>query len=339
VETDRIYALPCDIFCYVILVYTELRLYIGEIMQENNEPKQNIFYKIYDKHYKILLLIPILLLLASIGIISWQMTVVTPGEFVNKGVSLKGGITIQIDQAAIIDTYALEESFSTQGSSVDANVKTITELGNPVGYRIEVIGMSTEEILTHLEQYFGVLTPDDYALEETGSVLAANFFTQTLIAIGISFVLMGGLVSLYFRIPIPSLAIIFAAAADIIMTIAFMDLFGMKLTTAGIAALLMLIGYSVDTDILLSSRVLKEIQGTVLTRTIDAMKTGMTMNITTLGALQAGLFLAQSQTLYQIFLILTIGIALDIINTWLLNAGILRWYLETHTIKTKKWES
>jgi len=50
--------------------------------------------------------------------------------------------------------------------------------------------------------------------------------------------------------------------------------------------------------------------------------------LTTLGAVIVGFALSQSETLQQVFLILIIGLLVDIINTWLQNAGLLRFYLE-----------
>ena len=55
----------------------------------------------------------------------------------------------------------------------------------------------------------------------------------------------------------PSGAVVLSAFADIVMTAAVMTVIGIELTLPTTAALLMLIGYSVDSDILLTMRVLK----------------------------------------------------------------------------------
>jgi preprotein translocase subunit SecF len=104
-----------------------------------------------------------------------------------------------------------------------------------------------------------------------------------------------------------------------------------------VAALLMLIGYSVDTDILLTTRLLKR-KGELNDKIKDAMKTGMTMTLTTLAALIAlfvvssGSYLVSSFTRIDIIsdvsVVLIFGLIADIINTWMTNVGILKWYLE-----------
>jgi len=136
---------------------------------------------------------------------------------------------------------------------------------------------------------------------------------------------------IYFINSIPSLAVILSAFSDIIITLAIVNIVGMKLSTAGIAAFLMLIGYSVDTDILLSTKVLKTREGSILNRIFIAMKTGLTMSVTTMAAITVALIFAQSEVLKQIMTILLIGLLIDLINTWIQNAGILRWYMEKKT--------
>jgi len=137
-----------------------------------------------------------------------------------------------------------------------------------------------------------------------------------------------------FKTFVPSLAVILSAVSDITMTVATINLLGIRVETAGIAALLMLIGYSVDTDVLLTTRVVKREEGTVFDRTINAMKTGLTMTFTSIAAVTISLIFTQSETLKQIMLILLIGLIFDLLNTWIQNAGILRMYME-HRSKKK----
>src|SRR3989338_5590436 len=98
---------------------------------------------------------------------------------------------------------------------------------------------------------------------------------------------------------------------------------GMRVSTGGIAALLMLVGYSVDTDMLLTTRLLKRKEGTVFERTISSVKTGMMMTLTTVGALLVGLIFVKSAMIRQIMTIILIGLFADMAFTWIQNVGIL----------------
>lgn len=164
-----------------------------------------------------------------------------------------------------------------------------------------------------------------------GLTLVASFIIYSFSGawtVAVVGVIAAALIYLFFRFNMPSLAVVLSAFSDIVITLAIINLLGVKLSTAGIAAFLMLIGYSVDTDILLTTRVLKRREGTVFERTLSAFRTGITMTITTLIAVTVAYLLTPSDVIKQIMLILIIGLLVDIINTWLQNAGLLRWFLE-----------
>ncbi|MBS3087439.1 hypothetical protein J4226_02495 [Candidatus Pacearchaeota archaeon] len=136
---------------------------------------------------------------------------------------------------------------------------------------------------------------------------------------------------LYARYSAPSIAVLVAAFADILFTLATINLIGMKLSSGGIIALLMLIGYSVGTDILLTSRVLRRRNESVNSACLGAFKTGSAMTLTAIASIFVGLmFIYRFETvLNQIFIIILIGLAYDLLNTWLTNVLIIKWYAES----------
>jgi len=138
------------------------------------------------------------------------------------------------------------------------------------------------------------------------------------------------LIYIYIKNSVPSFAVMLSAFADIVMTLAIVNLIGMKVSTAGIVAFLMIIGYSVDTDILLTTRLLKKKEN-VNKALLGAFKTGTTMTMTSIIAIIAALIVVYSfaSVLNQIFIILLIGLGLDLFNTWIANASIIKWYVET----------
>lgn len=280
--------------------------------------------QIYENKYKQLMVITILLLLFSIGVLGY--TKITTGEFIKKDVSLKGGLLVTIKTDKQFDTKFLESQIE-KSLGISSNVKSLTALaGQSVGYVIEIEQADKEKVLQALEELTGV-EKETFTIEESSPAISKAFFKSTIKAIIIAFVFMSIVVFFYFRIPIPSLAVIFAAFSDLIGTLAFMQLFGIKLSTAGVAALLMLIGYSVDTDILLSTRLLKR-SGQLMDSVYSSIKTGLTMQTTAIAALTVLYIVTPAALLRQISIILIIGLILDIFNTWIQNVGILKWYLE-----------
>lgn len=258
----------------------------------------------------------------------------TTGDFVNKGISLKGGSTITITKQ--VDSLELQNYLKDQFPTADISIRELSQAGRPIALAIDSDAQQESEIQVLLEAIKQKidLTEGDYTIEITGASLGASFFKQTFIAIIVAFILMGFVVFFYFRSIAPSFAVILAAFSDIVITLAIFNLTGLKLSTAGIAALLMLIGYSVDTDILLSTRILKRTEGSIMERILLAMKTGLTMTTTTLVAVILALIFAESPILQQIMTILLIGLLVDLINTWIQNTGIIRIYLERKHKKT-----
>ena len=128
----------------------------------------------------------------------------------------------------------------------------------------------------------------------------------------------------------PSMAVILSAFADIFMTLVLVNILGMKISNAGIVAFIMLIAYSVDTDILLTTRILKRHEGSINQRIFGAFKTGITMTLTSLLAMALALIVVKSfsPVLTQIFSIIVIGLGFDILNTWITNVSILKWDVE-----------
>jgi len=280
----------------------------------------------YDKWYKLMLIPPVILLL--ICCVYLFIFYGKNGDIMYRDASLSGGTTITLNTD--IDLKTLESQLKT--SFPDVVVREISDLSN--GKRIAlIIESSTQpnDLKDGIEKILGYkLNEMNSSIEFTGPTLSQNFYKQLMIAIAISFILMSIVVFFLFKTFIPSIAVIFAAFGDIVMPLALVDLLGIRLSAPGIAAFLMLIGYSVDTDILLTTRVLKKHEGSVNNRIYGSFKTGMFMTITALIAVLPAFFVVTGipDSFKQIYLILGIGLFADIINTWLTNASIIKWYAD-----------
>ena len=166
-----------------------------------------------------------------------------------------------------------------------------------------------------------------------GPVLSQEAMGQVYWALLFAFIFMAITVFIVFREPVPSIAVILAALCDIVIAIGGMALFKIPLSIASVGALLMLIGYSVDTDILLTTRLLKRHDGTVVKRASDAMETGLTMSISAISAMVVlyivtAFLIPEASTLTSISSVLILGLCADILTTWCMNLTILRVYLE-----------
>ncbi|MCD6557940.1 MAG: protein translocase subunit SecF [Candidatus Aenigmarchaeota archaeon] len=272
-------------------------------------------WNVLNRHWKKLMFIPIIIFILSVGLLVCNSA--TKGSFIEKDVEMTGGKLISIITPDSVDIRAVEQAVGP-----DANVRLASGITNTILVQVPE-DYDEKEIINKLD----FVNIEDYSVREIGPALGKVFWRQTQLAIVFAFVLMALVVFLLFRSFVPSSAVVLAAASDITITVAVMSIIGLKLSLGVLAALLMLIGYSIDTDILLTSRLLKT-KGQKEEKIKSAMKTGLTMTSTTLGALIALYFFSEALVLKQIANVLIIGLIVDIFTTWLTNVGILRWWLE-----------
>jgi len=311
----------------------------NKMEEQKQETKEKVkfsraFAKFHDKNYKLLLLIPVTLLLFSFiytGIFYSQNN-----DFIRKDISLTGGTSITIyDKTVNLDQVKQDLSGKLDGMDTRRIYDLVTREQKAIIIETKTKGCDESQIQEPkriLEDYlrYKLINGDNASFECTGSVLSESFYRQLIIALLFAFLFMSIVVFIIFRTLVPSAAVIISAFADIFMTLTLINLFGIKMSAAGIIAVLMLIGYSVDTDILLTTRMLKRKDEPVNQRISKAFRTGITMTLTSLLAIIFALIVVKSfsPVLSQIFTVLAIGLGFDILNTWITNVSILKWYVK-----------
>ncbi|MCX8163205.1 MAG: hypothetical protein N3D10_01480 [Candidatus Micrarchaeota archaeon] len=177
------------------------------------------------------------------------------------------------------------------------------------------------------------------SLKERSATLSSDFINRSIQVGIISFILVTIAVFLIFRTFIPSLAVLAGAVADVIMALGLMSVFSIPLNLPSFATLLMLVGFSLDTDILLTMNLLKRSEGSLKERAYQAMKTGFTMSLSTIVAFLTLLIVAYITKIQLYFIIAVVaigGLIGDLIATWAFNAIILMHYIEESEKKGKK---
>jgi preprotein translocase subunit SecF len=255
-----------------------------------------------------------------ISLIIVGMTWTSTGLPVQPGIDFKGGT------AVTLSTTDSEEAI--QAYFAGFPLEPITKDVSSRLYLLKFTAMSAEENQQLLEK-INARYPDA-SVDYIDSTFGATLQGQALIALLFSFIGMAIVVFIAFRTFVPSIAVVSCAFVDMVGTAAGMTLLGIPLTLPTTAALLMLIGYSVDSDVLLTMRVLKR-QGKLEDKLAGAFRTGIIMTTTTLAAvlsLWVVSTLGGIEIIRLMATVLLIGLALDIMNTWITNASILKWYVE-----------
>ncbi|MDD4448085.1 MAG: protein translocase subunit SecF [Methanothrix sp.] len=272
---------------------------------------------------KQIMLVPIAIII--LALISLGATYLATGSPVKLGIEFTGGTLITVPSTES------EEKVAGQFDSYP--LVDIRDIGGR--YMLQFGPMSDSQYADLVK-----LTNSQFdgpEIRHIGPIYSKELQAQVVRYLPLSFLLMAIVVFLVFREPIVSLLIVISALADILTAAASMNITGVQLSLGTVAALLMLIGYSVDTDILLSMRVLKR-KGAVEEKIKGAMGTGLTMAGTSICAVIS--LIIVSNFLYLIVpsftrmdiiadmsAVLIFGLAADVFNTWVTNAQGLRWYL------------
>jgi preprotein translocase subunit SecF len=248
------------------------------------------------------------------------------------GIDFTGGTELQVLTERSITEQQISSALSDCTTSNTLNIR-VGELDGKTSAIIRTKDVMTKECVHSGFSGLG------FTEEELARVLPSTFrpeLGKILIEQGSNIVLIAGIlmtliVFIVFRSVVPSLAVIQAAVFDILIAMGLLSLFGFELNLAGVAAFLMLIGYSVDTDIMLTSKILRQTGKTFAERANEAFTTGITMTGTTLGAMSAIFIVTsfvQMETVSQIAAVILAGLVADIPTTWFTNLAILKWHSE-----------
>jgi len=203
----------------------------------------------------------------------------------------------------------------------------IVENGLDIGTSNVLGGNETLLVKSMFSSQFGI-HENSVTVEQRGATITSIYSEQAVRAMVGAFIAMGVIIFIAFRRRITVGAILLAVGLDLLGVFGCMALFGVELSLASVAGLLMLIGYTVDTNILLTTRVLKRVGGEPKEQVIGAMRTGLMMSGSTLIPLFAISLLTTAPQLYQLTAVLIFGIIIDIFNTWFLNAAIVMRHAE-----------
>ncbi len=273
-------------------------------------------YNIEKYSPKQLVIIPLVILAISLVLLALNMA--TTGMPVTPGIDFSGGTAVTIFSAdsreQIQSTFA---GYPLIDVSEGVNNGKFLKFGS-------MDDVKYKDLSTLIYQKY-----PDASINQIGETFGKTLQSQAVLAMIFSFIGMAIVVFVSFRTFVPSVAVVLSAFADMAMTAAAMNVVGLTLSLGTVAALLMLIGYSVDSDILLTNRVLKR-QGKLNDKLAGAFHTGIIMTTTTLAAVAAMFIVSwfgSVQILTEISAVLLIGLVFDVMNTWLTNVGILKWYV------------
>lgn len=287
-------------------------------------PVKTDFWTGYENNYKKYMIIPLITLIFFSGVIIYNKAVY--GEYFFKDISLKGGTSITLYTTTI---PGIEEWLTNNWPEAEL-VMIKDSIGNFKGYDFrtaeELTISDAKEKLSNLTDK--VITENDFSMGYQSASIASSFFNEFGIIILISFTLMGLVALYYFKSPINALTTAFATLTNIIVVVGMMNLLKEPLSVPGIGAILMLLGLSTDTDILLASNLVNKSVKESVEKLRRIFMTELTISIAAITNALVIYLLTGIDVIRSIALILLIGTIADLMSTIFFSSGLMIMYNE-----------
>lgn len=249
-------------------------------------------------------------------------------DYLNKNI-----VDLKEDAKALLSPLVELNFLTTSDVDFIDDIKNKDELKSYVNESILLANDNfNNEVIDFIKGHLNLKDDQNVRIQtrEVSATLGSDF-VKTSVTVGlIAFILLTIVILFFFKEIVPSGLIIFSAIFDVLAGLGGMALLGLPLSLTTIPALLMLVGYSVDTDILLSTRLLKQRKGDVFSAANNSMSTGLTMTLTTLATVIVMMIISYFTQMFVILEIATIlffGLIGDLFSTWCFNGPALIRYV------------
>jgi len=259
----------------------------------------------------------------------WQFT---RGSWLNYGVDFLGGTLVQVQFAKDTDVTQLRDAINPAFPGVE-----ITRFGqsNEFLIRTPVSGEATsgaaEQIPSILTARFGEGSFTIEQVEAVGAKVGGELQARAMLAILLSFA--ATLIYLAFRFEWRfGLAAVIATAHDIFLTMAFISGFRLEVALPTVAAVLTIVGYSLNDTIVIFDRIRENIKisgrreefTSILNRSINETLPRTILTVATTLATLITLFLFGGEIIRDFALIMIVGIVLGTYSSIFVAAPALR---------------
>jgi preprotein translocase subunit SecF len=201
-------------------------------------------------------------MLVLVGVGAMIYNVVTLGSWMNYGVDFTGGSLVQVRFDAPIEDAELRSALG--GATAPPITRFGEEDANEFVVRSPLAeGMSITQVAEQIEAQIRESLPgrpfEIVRTELVGAKVGSELQTRAALAIVIAFGLTLAYLAVRFE-PRFGLAAVIATAHDVLLTLAFIAVFRMEVDVTTVAALLTILGYSLNDKIVVFDRIRENLQ-------------------------------------------------------------------------------
>jgi len=251
----------------------------------------------------------------------------------NLGIDFRGGTTMDISAPGAIDAAGLQHNLTTLRLG-DVEVQNFSDASRAT-VRFQTPGADPNAVVEHVKAQIRQFIPNVQfaSVDVVGPKVSEELFAGGLIALGLAIVLM--LIYIAFRFEFQfGVGAVFALFHDTILTLGLFSVFRIEFTLTIIAALLTIIGYSMNDTVVVFDRLrenLKKYKKMSLADVID-LSTNETLSRTMITSLTAllsaiALWTVGGETLRGFAIAMTFGIIIGTYSSIYVAApAILLWH-------------
>ncbi len=313
--------------------------------------------KVYEKYHRVMVVVPVVLFVVllfflpnlKLGIdftggisVSFSSNTNVPAEQIVSALKSTFGVA-EVSVTPVTGGYIVEMTYPPSLKRVydlyeewkkTNSAEALQELKGILGVEDvnnidAAVAAYSDKVKEQIKEEIKRVVPDanEFVIEDIVPVLGADFWRLMMNIALWAVILLLIAILIYFRHPIPIVIMLVSGIFDGIAMLALMGLTNIPLTLSTMAILLMMVGYSIDTDVVASTFLFKRRkEGNVFKLAERAFKTGMTMSLTTLIAMvviYAVGFLTRNIMVIRIANVMIYGVIADIIITWMFNTPLL----------------
>lgn len=278
----------------------------------------------YLKNYKKMVFLPLAFIVFFAGSIAYHY-LTHGGQLVNEDISLAGGVSLAVNTNQSISPSFITSNLSSALNSQVSVAVLHSPLSNAItGYSITAgKDVNATQLVDAASVLFRMkLTAANSNVDFVSAEIAQGAIYDSLILLGMAFILVAAVSLFYFRNYSQALSNVISIVSDVINVVGLLDLLGISFSTASIAGILMIMGYSADRNIILATNILKRGEASMKYRLIHTIKTSITMDAAAFITFIVLFFGTTNSVIQNIAIILIFGVIFDDFTVWILNGSI-----------------
>jgi preprotein translocase subunit SecF len=273
-----------------------------------------------ENNYKKFLLLSISLFAIFIGIILFNYF--KYGYIINKSITISGGYVTLIN-----NNYNLTNT-EIQNILNQMNITDYVLYSTPNIIYIESRDQINGTLLINLlNQYYNIsIQPSDISIQQYSSLVGDLIFNQFLFFVILAMILAAFVIFIAFRVSNTTLNIISTILFDIIGLLAILSITKYPIGANGFIAMLMILGFAIDNNVVLSTNMIKEKDKPFIERVKMSFRVGMLMEIIALYTLLLLYFIVPDPSVNEFAFVLSTATILDLIYYLIGNIPLYKYF-------------